>query len=169
MAKCNYKAFTPEEVEAGLLDDLMKYLLNHNIKNQHSYYDIHITTDGYCIIVEWSDVIYDIQSECGKFEFVDYDQIIMTEKFFPDNHSEMCYDEDDYRERLNDFLATHPGWVQEGPYGRWVNKIEEESLRKITKEDIQEVVNGCVEEQSQESEEEPEDMCDKLFGKSEDK
>ena len=126
----NYQAFTPEEVKKGLLNDLLNYLLEYNKKNETHYYDIHITTDGYCSIVEWSDVGYDKEyGEEGKFRFVDSDQVIMTEKTFPDNHRELCYDEEDYQERLKEFLEKNPGW-EKTTYGTWTNRIENESLKK---------------------------------------
>ena len=126
----NYQAFTPEEVKKGLLNDLLNYLLDHNKKNDQQYYDIHITTDGYCSIVEWVDVSYNNEfGEEGKFRFVDSDQVVMIEKTFPDNHTELCYDEEDYQERLREFLDKNPGW-EKTAYGSWINKIENENLRK---------------------------------------
>lgn len=128
--KYNYQAFTPEEVNEGLLNDLLKYLLDHNKKNKEQYYDIHITTDGYCSIVEWNDVSYNTEyGEDGKFRFVDYDQVIMTEKTFPDNHIELCRDEEDYQERLKEFLENNPGW-EKNSWGGWINTIENERIKK---------------------------------------
>lgn len=127
----NYQAFTPDEVEKGLHLDLLNYLLDHNKKNETQYYDIHITTDGYCTIIEWTDVDYDQKyGPDGKFEFVPADGCVMIEGTFPDNHTEMCYDEEDYKERLNDFLKENPGWVKTS-YGTWTNKIENERYRQM--------------------------------------
>lgn len=126
----NYQAFIPEEVEQGLLNDLLNYLLEHNKKNDNQYYDIHITTDGYCSIVEWTDVSYNQEyGPEGKFEFVPADSYVMIEKTFPDNHTELCYDEEDYQERLNDFLKENPGWVKTH-YETWTNEIENEKFKK---------------------------------------
>lgn len=126
----NSQAFTPEEVKKGLLKDLLNYLLDHNQKNEDQYYDIHITTDGYCSIVEWTDVNYDSKyGPEGKFEFVDSNQVVMLEKEFPDNHTELCYNEEDYEERLKDFLDKNPGWVK-NQWGCWTNEIENEQFRK---------------------------------------
>lgn len=132
----NYQAFTPEEVKKGLLNDLINYLLDHNKKNDKQYYDIHITTDGYCSIVEWTDVSYDSKygSE-GKFEFVDSDQIVMIERYFPDNHCELCYDEEDYQKRLKEFLEEHPCW-EKTSYGTWTNRIENECFKKMLEADV---------------------------------
>ena len=126
----NRQSFTPEEVEKGLHLDLLNYLLDHNKKSETQYYDIHITTDGYCTIIEWKDVNYnqDYGPE-GKFEYVPYNGQVMLEFTFPDNHIEMCYDEEDYKERLDEFLKENPGWVKTH-YGTWTNEIENEKFRK---------------------------------------
>ncbi len=131
----NYQSFTPDEVEQGLLQDLLNYLLDHNKKNKNQYYDIHITTDGCCSIVEWNDVSYDnTYGPDGKFEYVPADGCIMIEKTFPDNHTELCYDEEDYQERLNDFLKENPGWVKT-PYGTWTNEIENKKWQTYLEEE----------------------------------
>ena len=130
MRDYNSQAFTPEEVKKGLHLDLLNYLLDHNKKNETQYYDIHITTDGYCTIIEWADVNYNQEyGPEGKFEFVPADGYVMIEKIFPDNHTELCYSEEDYQERLDEFLKENPGWVKTH-YGTWTNEIENERIRK---------------------------------------
>lgn len=137
----NYQAFTPEEVEQGLLNDLLNYLLEHNKKNETQYYDIHITTDSYCTIIEWINVDYNQEygSE-GKFEFVPYNGQVMLEFTFPDNHIELCYDEEDYQKRLDEFLKENPGWVKTS-YGTWTNEIENEHYRKLLEQEKDNTVN----------------------------
>jgi len=126
----NYQAFTPEEVEQGLSQDLLNYLLDHNKKNDKQYYDIHITSDGYCTIIEWTDVRYNQEfGPDGKFEYVPIDGCVMIERTFPDNHTELCYDEEDFEYRLKEFLEENPGWVKTS-YGTWTNEIENEKFRK---------------------------------------
>lgn len=130
MREYNSQAFTPEEVKKGLHLDLLNYLLDHNKKNETQYYDIHITSDGYCTIIEWTDISYNQEyGQEGKFEFVPADGYVMIEKTFPDNHTELCYDEEDYKERLEEFLKENPGWVKTS-YGTWTNEIENERIRK---------------------------------------
>ena len=126
----NYQSFTPEEVTEGLHLDLLNYLLDHNKKNETQYYDIHITSDSYCTIIEWADVNYDRDyGPQGTFQYVPADGNVMIERMFPDNHIEMCYDEEDYRERLDNFLKENPGWVKD-PFGVWTNEIENKKLAK---------------------------------------
>ena len=129
----NSQAFTPEEVKAGLLKDLLDYLLDHNKKAKEQYYDIHITTDGYCTIVEWIDINYEFEGEQGKFQFVPSDGYVMLEKHFPDNHYEMFSSEEEYEERLQEWLKENPGWVKTH-YGTWTNEIENEKFKKMLEE-----------------------------------
>ena len=121
--KYNSQAFTPEEVKKGLLKDLLDYLLEHNRKNEEQYYDIHITTDGYCSIVEWTDVMYNQEyGPDAKFQFVDTDEVVMKEVCFPDNHYEYLF-EDEIDERFKEWLKDNPGW-EKTTYGTWTNRIE---------------------------------------------
>lgn len=128
----NYTAFTPEEVKQGLFEDLLDYLLSYNKKAKESYYDIHITSDGYCTIVEWANVSYTENQEDGKFEFVPYNGQIMLEYGFPDNHYELCYDDADYKERLDKWLVENPGWELTS-YGTWTNAVENEKFKELLK------------------------------------
>ena len=129
----NYQAFTPDEVEEGLLNDLLNYLLEHNKKSKHQYYDIHITTDGYCSIVEWTDVNYNDIGQEGKFEYVPSNGQVMLEFTFPDNHYDYFYSEEEFNEVLKDWLEKNPGWVKTS-YGTWTNEIENEKYRKQLEE-----------------------------------
>lgn len=106
----NSQAFTLEEVKQGLLNDLLNYLLDHNKKAKEQYYDIHIHSDGYCSIVDWKDINYKFEGEEGKFEFVPSNGCVMLEYSFPDNHYEQFYSEEDYEERLKEFLEK----IQDG-------------------------------------------------------
>ena len=106
--KYNSQGFTPEEVEKKLHLDLINYLVDFNTKSDKRYYDIHISTIDHCVLVEWATNHYE-SVRGGRFKFVDEDQVVMTEKIFPDNHTELCYNEADYNERLNEFLKENPG------------------------------------------------------------
>lgn len=125
----NYQAFTPEEVEQGLAQDLINYLLDHNKKAKEQYYDIHITSDGYCTIIEWTDVNYKFKDEEGRFDFVPSNGYIKLEFSFPDEHYEEFYSKEEYEERLREWHKENPGWVK-GPFGTWTNEIENKKFRK---------------------------------------
>lgn len=75
MKNYNSMSFVPKEVDQGLHTDLINYLLHYNKESEGHYNDIHITTDGYCLIIEWSNVPYHGQWG-GKFEFVDEDEFV---------------------------------------------------------------------------------------------
>lgn len=137
MGKYNSQAFTPEQVDNGELQDLLNYLLAFNNKSKKSYMDIHITSDGYCIIVEWCEINWEFREECGKFEFIDSGEIVMQERYFPDNHCELCYGEDHYQQRLKEWLEEHPGWTKT-VWGTWTNEIENEKWRKALEGDSKE-------------------------------
>ena len=65
----NSMAFPPEEKEN--MKKLLKFLVE-DYDSEEYYNEVHITTDGYCTIVEWDTVPYD-RSFGGKFEYVDVD------------------------------------------------------------------------------------------------
>ena len=84
----NYQSFTPDEVEQGLHLEFLTTLLNYNKLSKTHYNDIHLTTDGYCFIIEWESVPYS-QEYGGAFKYVGEDGIVMLERHFPDNHYEL--------------------------------------------------------------------------------
>lgn len=58
----------------------------------------------------------------------------MLEKLFPDNHIELCYSEEDYQERLTEFLKENPGWTKT-EYGTWINEVETKKIKQILLEE----------------------------------
>lgn len=165
MSKVNNQSFdtqTPNGREH--FQKLLNSLLDYNSDPDEEYYnDIHIYQEESLIIIEWVEVPYSHEWG-GNFVHVDDDQVVMLEKYFPDNHCELCYDEDDYEERLKDFLDENPGW-EKTSYGTWTNRIENESFKKMleeqekdplrepTSEEIQKIVDDWAKEQGVESRE----------------
>lgn len=125
----NHQSFTPEEVQQGLHSDFLNILLKYNNVSKTHYNDIHLTTDGYCFIIEWETIPYSHEYG-GSFKYVGEDEVIMLERHFPDNHYDYFYSEEDYQERLNEWLKENPGWVKTS-YGTWTNEIENEHFRKM--------------------------------------
>lgn len=119
----NYQSFIPEEVKKGAVKKLINYLLSASDDLEGSYNDIHITSDGYCTIVEWNDVSFEHEDDCGKFKFVDYDEVIMKDVEFPDGHYETLYPED-VEEKLREWHQEHPTWKM-GEYGHWYDTVEQ--------------------------------------------
>lgn len=72
--KYNYMAFTPEEVENGMVASTLTFLLHANKISEDHFNDIHVWSDGYCTIVEWIWKDYSGDLERGSFEYVGYDQ-----------------------------------------------------------------------------------------------
>ena len=139
MENYNSQAFTPEEVEKGLLQDLLNYLLDYNKKCESGYYDIHICSDGYCTIVEWVDINFNFRGEEGEFKYVPADGYILREFHFPDNHYEMFETEEEYNEALKDWLKDNPGW-EKSEFGTWTNVIENEKFRKYLAGEVDEEI-----------------------------
>lgn len=134
LRKYNSVAFAPDEMEKGLHTDLINYLVNYNAQNKSDdYYEIHITSDGYCMIIEFDKVPYD-HAFGGTFEYVDTNDgdVVMKEYVFPDNHTEICFNEDDYKDRLDEWLKENPGWKKNWA-GGWSNVNEEVSLEEYVK------------------------------------
>lgn len=116
----NSQAFTPEEVEAGAHLDLINALLKINKKSSDSSYnDIHITTDGYCTIVEW---YHKLEDDGAGFHFVGCDQVIFNEVRFPDEHTE--YLPEDADEAIAEWLKDNPGYIK-NEWGHWVKEDEQ--------------------------------------------
>ena len=118
----NSQAFTPEEVKKGLHLDLIKYLLDYNQKAEGYFNDIHIDTDGYCVIVEWVTESY--KEACSSFEFVGCDEEVLTLVRFPDNSYGYASDEDEANDMFQLWLHENPGW-EKSSHGGWLNKNED--------------------------------------------
>lgn len=134
----NQEAFTPEEVEAGLAAEFIKFLIDQDQKalkikfkdgGVTSFKNINITSDGYCLLVQWTDVFDDEDNEHNQFVYVDDDERIMKVLDLPDNSTVYCLDDDDRKQTLEDWLKENPGWEKD-QYGRWYNKKEQEDFIK---------------------------------------
>lgn len=126
----NSVAYIPEEAEQA--KKLIDFLVNENINgNSKHYNEIHITTDGYCTIIEWDRVPYD--HEFGvTFQPVDSDEIVAKEVHFPDNHYEYLPAEQE-EEAIKYWLEDNPGWAKD-EYGHWYNIEENEKAQKYWNE-----------------------------------
>ena len=134
----NEKAFTPEEVKAGMVGEFVDFLMKQDIKaaevkeRSHAggYTNINITSDSYCVIVQWCDVFFDDDSP--KFEFVNEGEIVATVLELPDNSTVLCCDEDDAKEYLDDFLKEHP-YYKKNEYGHWYDENEQKAWEEWVK------------------------------------
>lgn len=122
MRNVNEQAFTPEEVKKGLHLKLINSLLELDKDRKDNHFDIRITTDGYCIIVQWCDV----SDEYGAygFKFVDSDEVVMREYRFPDDHYEYFCEDIEFDDALKTWLSKNPGW-KKNAYDIWYNEDEQ--------------------------------------------
>lgn len=122
----NSQYFSKEQVDSGEFQQLLSFLMSESYGSGNHYNDIHIyPADCGAFIVEWVQLPWSHEYGGKGFQYVDEDQVVMLDRQFPDNHSELCYDEDDYKERLEEFLRGHP-YYKQNEFGRWY--IEEEVI-----------------------------------------
>lgn len=127
MSKFNSQAFTPEEVKQGLHLDLINYLLDYNSKSKECFNDIHIDSDGFCVIVEWVTETYgDVLT---SFEYVGEDEVVLKIVHFPDGSYDYVEDQDEANDRFQLWLHENPGWEKDGN-GGWYNKTENDGRMK---------------------------------------
>lgn len=134
----NEKAFTPEEVKAGMVGEFVDFLMKqdakaNDVKERSStggYTNINITSDSYCVIVQWCEVFFNDDSP--KFEFVNEGETVATVLELPDNSTVLCWDEDDAQEYLDDFLKEHP-YYKKNEYGHWYDENEQKEWEEWVK------------------------------------
>ena len=130
----NSQSFSKEQIENNEMTEFVNMLCKLSYGEGSTYNDIRIRpTDCGGFAVEWAEVPWDHQYG-GSFEYVDEDQVVVKEYVFPDNHTELCYNDDDFVCRLNDFLKENPGW-EKTAYGTWTNTIANEKFSSLYEKD----------------------------------
>ena len=114
----NSMSFSREAMKEGLHLELIKYLVNYHLNNDYHFNDVHITTDGETLIVEWEQVPYD-HAFGGSFQYVEEDCLVMRDLDLPDGGNTFIPQDDDPEEYLKEWLEEHPGWKRSA-YGHWV-------------------------------------------------
>jgi len=131
----NSQYFSKEQVKAGELQKLLAFLMEEAYGAGNHYNDIHIRPeDCGAFVIEWEQVPWSHEFG-GQFVLLEEDQEIMTRYTFPDNHTELCYNKEDYEERLAEWLKENPGWEIE-PFGKWTNRIENEAFKALLIKEI---------------------------------
>ena len=121
MSKFNSQAFTPEEVKQGLHLDLINYLLDYNSKSKNYFNDIHIDSDGFCVIIEWVTETYgDVLT---SFEYVGEDEVVLKIVKFPDGSYDYAEDQDEANDRFQLWSHENPDWAYDSNKG-WYKKDE---------------------------------------------
>lgn len=117
----NKQYFSEEQVKSGYLTKFLTLLMDEAYGSGDCFNDIHIyPEDCGAFIIEWVQRPWSGNYGGYGFQYIGNDDVVMKEKFFPDNHSELCYDEDDYSQKLDEWLKDNPGW-EKTSYGVWVN------------------------------------------------
>lgn len=117
--KVNSISFTPDEIKNNLHLDFLNFLFKYNEKAENSFFDIHITTDGLCMIVEFARVDYR-DSNYEGFVYLDDEHQLLRQITFPDNHYEY-FPDNEVEEVLNNWLKDHPEWELD-QFGNWCSK-----------------------------------------------
>lgn len=117
----NTQAFVPEEVEQGLFNKLIEYFLFYNKTSQEHYIDFHVTTDGYCTIVDWIEVPYNHEWG-GSFEYVQVDEYVMHDLELPDGTYMRSTNEIEDKEIIDDFIANNPDYEYDWALKKWIKK-----------------------------------------------
>ena len=108
MSNINAQFFSAQEVKANLHLQLINYLISYNNdENAQSRFDIHISSDGDDLCVEWCDTSFG-----EHFEYIDIDHSVLKELIFPDNHIEYVFDDEEENVYQN-WLKQHPEYNRE--------------------------------------------------------
>ena len=86
-------AFTPEEDEAGLTDYMINAIRTLNkkmceIEGDNCFYDIIVTSDGYCTILKAVARYFDRDDENAKAIFLAPDEVVMQEEYVKDENGD---------------------------------------------------------------------------------
>ena len=119
-------------------ENLQTFLVKQDAKSNEvkersstgGYTNINITNDSYCVIVQWCEVFFNDDSP--KFEFVNEGETVATVLELPDNSTMLCWDEDDAKEYLDEFLKEHP-YYKKNEYGHWYNENEQKEWEEWCK------------------------------------
>ena len=115
----NSMAFTPEESKAAA--ELLNTLMRFNTLSKEHYNDIHVTTDGYCTIIEWVCVPYSHEWG-GKFDYIDEEHYPLYAYEMPSGITEYFANEHEYELALIEFLRKNPDYYWDNNAWKWKSK-----------------------------------------------
>lgn len=133
--RINSQTFSEAEVSSGAMSNFIKILCDLCYSEKPGapsaiYNDIRIhPSDCGSFVVEWVQLPWDGKWG-GQFGYVDEDELIMRECILPDNTIIYCVDEEDYKERLDEWLKENPSYYRT-PYGTWGNRDDDAELQKM--------------------------------------
>lgn len=131
----NEEVFTSEEVEQGLHLELLNHLLSYNRIAEDYYYEIKITTDGLCTIVQWVEQSYKDEESQG-FQYVGYNQTVAEIVEFPDDTYGLAWDKDDAERQLEEWVGNEDEEPVDSPLNATVDTLynEDKTLRQVREE-----------------------------------
>lgn len=89
-----------------------------DIDNEDTFFDIHVYNEDKLVVLEYSQVPYD-GSYGGRFEYIDEDSEIVTNKYLPDGTWLQVHSDSEYEEQLVEFLRKHPNYKM-NEWGKWI-------------------------------------------------
>lgn len=128
--------FSRKDYEKGLVLKYIETLLEISNKSSDSMLDILISGDGECISVDTNKVYMNNNMCNSKYVLLDEGDEVYTEIYLPDGTYQWVpknYDRDEF---IKEWLNANPGW-EKNSYGTWVNKEENERLKKELLEDTE--------------------------------
>lgn len=126
----NTQYFDAEQIVSGEFTKFLRVLMDEAYGDGKYYNDIHIhPEDCGAFVVEWEQINWERHYDYGQFRFVDVDEVIYKEVYFPDNHTEYLPPEE-VEERLKEWHKENPEWVKTS-YGTWTNTKENEAFKKL--------------------------------------
>lgn len=132
---CNSMYFSNEDIKNNLHTEFLNLLYKISLNSDSGVIHIHTYTELDGIIIEWCQHNEEFDDHStNTFRYIDYDEVVMLEKVFPDNHYEYCFNESEYKERLDDWLKEHPTYKQ-NQYGHWYDEREYDELRESSKKE----------------------------------
>lgn len=120
----NYNSmhFSREDVKNNLHLDLLNTLYKISLSCEGDIIHIHTYTEEGAVIVEWCQHNYDMDDiSVNTFSYIDYDECVMMEGRFPDNHYEYFHSEEEYNEVLSEWLKEHPTYKQ-NQWSQWYDE-----------------------------------------------
>ena len=132
---CNSMYFSKEDIKNNLHTEFLNVLFKLSLNSDSGVIHIHTYTELDGLIVEWCQHNEEFDDRSTNiFRYINYDEVVMLEKIFPDNHYEYCFSEEEYKERLEDWLKEHPTYKQ-NQYGHWYDEREYDELKESLKKE----------------------------------
>lgn len=119
-------SFSREEIEKGLMQKFIDFVIEYNKEANDYHIDMHIWYDGCTTVIDYAQLNYDYDKG-QAFEFVGEDYQIMKIVQLPDNTITYAYDDEEEKEIIEEFLKEHPHY-KKNEYGRWYDEREIKDL-----------------------------------------